>query len=220
MVQGKLIVFEGVEGSGKTTQLKSLQSWLQRTYDKLPIAATREPGGTDLGAGIRQLLLEPSFQTAIAPTAELLLYAADRAQHVERSLKSQLHQGVLVLCDRFTDSTIAYQGYGRGLDLALIEQLNQIATGGLTSDLTFWLDLPAEAGLVRSRQRGRLDRMEQADLAFHQRVQAGFRALHQRFPERIVRVDASLEAVQVAEQIQTILSSHLAQWYPSLSRPY
>lgn len=225
-MQGRLIVFEGVEGSGKTTQMLRSQAWLlqsqwfqslQAQNSAPAILVTREPGGTELGLELRQLLLGYQGQEAIQNRAELLLYAADRAQHVEGYLKPQLAQGAVILCDRYTDSTIAYQGYGRGLDLGLIDRLNQAATGGLESDLTLWLDVDAEVGLARMRQRGQADRIEQADLAFHQRVQQGFQALHQQYPQRLVRIDASQNELDVTQQIQKILSQRLTQWYqPSL----
>lgn len=221
--RGLLIVFEGVEGSGKTTQLQRSHDWLftesirdgfgDRTQ-KTPVIMTREPGGTSLGLGLRQLLLEEQ-SSLIQDRAELLLYAADRAQHVEEFLKPQLAKGAIILCDRYTDSTIAYQGYGRGLDLTLIQQLNQIATGGLESDLTLWLDIDAETGLKRARQRGVADRMEQAELAFHQRVQQGFQELALLYPQRIVRIDASQneDAVQLA--IRKILGQHASLTHPT-----
>lgn len=221
-MRGKLIVFEGVEGCGKTTQLQRSQQWfLDSGWQSLLRAkgyvsqfmTTREPGGTDLGAKVRHLLLEQPTAEPMQSRAELLLYAADRAQHVEGYLNPQLHQGAMILCDRYTDSTIAYQGYGRGIDLTLIAQLNDLATGGLESDLTLWLDLDAEAGLARTRQRGRIDRIEQADLSFHQRVQQGFTALAQRYPQRITRIDASRPETEVANQIQTVFSQKFAEWY-------
>lgn len=225
-MNGKLIVFEGVEGCGKTTQLQKTYQWLQESgwCDRLQtqnptqqIVLTREPGGTALGTQLRQLLLTQNEQESISPAAELLLYAGDRAQHVEQMLKPELAKGCLILCDRYTDSTIAYQGYGRGLSLELINQLNQIATDGLTSDLTFWLDLDVAEGLARTQKRGTADRMEQADLSFHQRVQHGFTNLAAAHPDRMVRIDASLSPIAVAEQIQTILHNKLVQWYEIVS---
>ncbi len=220
-MQGRLIVFEGVEGVGKTTQLQRVHGWLLagkwfgQTGEMPSVVVTREPGGTQLGLGVRQLLLEQRGQELIQAKSELLLYAADRAQHVETVLKPTLSKGAIVLCDRFTDSTIAYQGYGRGLEMSLIEQLNQIATGGLTSDLTLWLDLDAEIGLERVRQRGGSDRIEQSDLDFHLRVQAGFLHLHQRYPDRIVRIDANRDEAAVTHSIQHILMQYLDRWYGS-----
>lgn len=219
-MQGKLIVFEGVEGSGKTTQIEQTQAWLlnngvpylqQQGYVSR-IVTTREPGGTPLGKTLRQLLLQPS-EDLIQDRTELLLYAADRAQHVDAFLKPLLAEGAIILCDRYTDSTVAYQGYGRGLDRDLIEQLNQIATAGLQSDLTFWLDVDVEVGLSRARRRAAHDRIEQANLSFHQRVQQGFRELAQTHSDRIIRIDASPEPIIVAQQIQSILAQRLSDWY-------
>ncbi|OWY67292.1 dTMP kinase [cyanobacterium TDX16] len=212
---GKLIVFEGVEGSGKTTQIQATQSWLREilssTTPKRDVIVTREPGGTQLGAKLRSLLLESRGEAPILSTTELLLYAADRAQHVEETLKVEIAFGTIILCDRYTDSTIAYQGYGRGLDLNLIHQLNAIATAGLKSDLTIWLDLDVEVGLSRTKGRGSNDRIEQEAIAFHRRVQQGYSALARQDPYRIVRVDASLSESEVRQQIQTILRQHLAE---------
>lgn len=241
-MRGKLIVFEGGEGCGKTTQLQRSHGWLiqnelwQRLCEKKQIAGiktTREPGGTALGKQLRQLLLNGPSQadqqtssantliaapvvapvvTPIISRAELLLYAADRAQHVEETLLPWLEAGYWVLCDRYTDSTIAYQGYGRQLDLSLIATLNQIATGGLKSDLTLWLAVPPTVGLARMRSRGQADRIEQASMAFHQRVATGFAALAQS--ESTVTVDGDRPAEEVAASIQQILHSRLMQWYP------
>jgi len=206
-------VFEGVEGCGKTTQLQRSREWLQSfsspKSSPFSVVVTREPGGTELGLGLRQLLLAEAEGKPIQELAELLLYAADRAQHVEEVLKPQLALGALILCDRYTDSTIAYQGYGRGLSLNLISQLNSIATRGLASDLTLWLDVEVEVGLARTKNRGLLDRIEQADLAFHRRVQQGYTELALAHPKRIVRVDASLSEADVQEQIKAILSQRL-----------
>lgn len=206
-MSGRLIVFEGVEGCGKTTQLQRCQEWLAQ----LSLVVTREPGGTQLGLGLRQLLLSEDHGT-IHNAAELLLYAADRAQHVEEVLKPQLRNGSIILCDRYTDSTVAYQGYGRGFSLSLINQLNLIATGGLLSDLTLWLDVDVEVGLERTKNRGRLDRIEQADLEFHRRVQQGYAQLAKAHQGRIVRVDANLDQENVQQQIQKIVSQRFTQW--------
>ena len=212
-MDGKLIVFEGVEGAGKTTQMQRLIHWLQAScFLSTSLVATREPGGTELGKGLRRLLLDQGEGELVSERAELLMYTADRTQHVETFLKPQLALGTMVLCDRFTDSTIAYQGYGRGLNLDLIEQLNAIATGGLQSDLTFWLDIDVSKGLGRARARGECDRMEQADLAFHQLVQQGFAELARQNPDRIIPINADRTEDEVAQEIQTILSSKLAAW--------
>lgn len=221
-MEGKFIVFEGVEGCGKTTQLERTRQWLidsgwfsllQSKQFVQQLVITREPGGTELGIGLRQLLLGQTTAEPMQNRTELLLYAADRAQHVEGYLRPHLASGALILCDRYTDSTVAYQGYGRELDLNLIHQLNHIATQGLESDLTLWLDLSAETGLARTRQRGAADRIEQADLAFHQRVQQGFTDLAGMHAHRIVRIDASGSEVEVSHQIQAILAQYLIAWF-------
>jgi dTMP kinase len=220
-MDGKLIVFEGIEGCGKTTQLSRSQHWLQTSgwLSKLQtngfikdLVLTREPGGTVLGAGIRQLLLH-THDEPIQDRTELLLYAADRAQHVDGFLRPHLAKGTLILCDRYTDSTVAYQGYGRGLDLGLIDQLNQVATSGLKSDLTIWLDLDVEEGLARMQQRGKRDRIEQANLDFHRRVQSGFAHLAATDPNRFVPIDASGTELEVAEKIEAALSQAFTRWY-------
>lgn len=221
-MQGRLIVFEGGEGCGKTTQIALLQEWLHTSDILVPLLAsgssqlitTREPGGTALGQEIRQLLLHhPITAEPLLDRTELLLYAADRTQHVEHFLRPHLDTGALILCDRYTDSTIAYQGYGRQLDLALIDQLNHIATAGLTSDLTLWLDVAVETGLARAQRRGPIDRMEQTQLDFHQRVRQGFAALAAQHPDRIIRIDANLDAKTVALHIQAIVQQRLEEWY-------
>ncbi|GAB4437110.1 MAG: dTMP kinase [Cyanobacteria bacterium J069] len=224
-----LIVFEGGEGSGKTTQLGRSHAWLcdemcdeksgdhpwhqQFSGQRLSVLKTREPGGTELGRHIRELLLHPDMVEPTQDRAELLLFAADRAQHVEGVLWPALRRGSLVLCDRFTDSTVAYQGYGRGLDLRLIQQLNQIATGGLEPDLTLWLDVAVETGLGRAQRRGSADRMEQNQIEFHQRVRQGFCELAAAYPQRIRRVDADRSADDVFQDVQQILQEAIAQWY-------
>lgn len=202
---GKLIVFEGIEGAGKTTQIQQTSDWL-KSWLSQPVLITREPGGTPLGERLREVLLADAL---VYETSELLLYAADRAQHIQEFIQPALKAGNIILCDRFTDSTVAYQGYGRGLNLDLIDQLNQIATQGIESDLTLWLDVDVETGLERIRQRASADRMEKADVAFHHRVQQGFKTLAKTYPERIIPIDANLPANQVQAQIRAALNSRL-----------
>jgi dTMP kinase len=207
-MSGKLIVFEGVEGCGKTTQIRMTKEWLQ-SIDIL-VTITREPGGTELGCKLRRLLLEKTVGEMIADRTELLLYSADRAQHVEAELQPNLKEGRVVLCDRFVDSTIAYQGYGRGLDIHLINQLNQIATGGLESDITLWFNLDAEIGLKRKRRSGEVaDRIEQEEMAFHLRVQEGYAKIAESHPQRVKQIDASLSQELVQQQVQKILLDNL-----------
>jgi dTMP kinase len=177
--RGRFIVLEGIDGCGKTTQIEALRQWLP-TSGLLPTGArvivSREPGGTALGKALRELLLHPPNGTAPVPRAELLLYAADRAQHVETVLRPALDAGDWVLCDRFTGSTAAYQGYGRGLDLGLINKLSDIAANGLRADLTLWLDVSL-AESCRRRGGQLADRLEGEGVAFLARVAHGFERL-------------------------------------------
>ena len=209
-MNGKFIVFEGVEGAGKTTQIYQTAEWLQNMCSQdRSVVITREPGGTKLGQQIRQLLLEDP-QSLVTNRTELLLYGADRAQHVESTIEPHLQRGDIVLCDRFTDSTIAYQGYGRGFDLDEIDRVNKLATGGLQSDLTFWLDLDVTIGLQRVLSRGKPDRMELATLDFHQRVRQGYQELANIYPNRIIRIDANRSQSVIQMEIQAILIQ--AKW--------
>ena len=204
--RGRFLVLEGIDGCGKTTQLRALAAWLPSS-GLLPPGAeliiTREPGGTALGLALRQLLLEPPAAAAPSPTAELLLYAADRAQHVERRIGPALTAGHWVLSDRYTGSTAAYQGYGRGLDLGLIAQLEQLATSGLEPDLTLWLDLPL-ADSLRRRGHRPADRIEAAGETFLARVAAGFAALAEQ--RRWSRIDATAPAAAVTRACQQVLA--------------
>jgi dTMP kinase len=210
-MSGKLIVFEGVEGCGKTTQMQLCNQWLQSL--SIPVVTTREPGGTQLGLHLRSLLLESSKDKAISATTELLLYAADRCQHVEQELLPNLKSGKIILCDRYIDSTIAYQGYGRNLDMNLIHQLNSIATSGLKSDLTLWLDLDVEQGMARKQKTGeKADRIEQEKIEFHRRVQKGYKEQAALSPERNFRIEAGLNKEEVQKQIQQKLTSKFQEW--------
>ncbi len=195
------ITLEGGEGAGKTTQQSLLAEQLRQ--EGYACLCTREPGGTALGKALRELLLHGDPMT---PLAELLLYAADRAEHVSKIIAPALAAGQVVICDRYTDSTLAYQGYGRGLDLGQIRQLNHLATGGLQPDLTLWLDLAPEVGLARSRLG---DKLEQEHLEFHRRVYQGFQALAAAEPQRIVRVPAQGSPAEVAVRIWSVVKPRL-----------
>jgi dTMP kinase len=191
---------------GKTTQQALLAERLQR--EGYACVSTREPGGTALGEALRELLLHGD---PLTPLAELFLYAADRAEHVQKCILPALAAGQVVVCDRFTDSTLAYQGYGRGLDLQQVRQLNHLATGGLQPHLTLWLDLPPEVGLARS---GLADRLEQERLEFHRRVHQGFQALAAAEPQRIVRIDAEGSPLEVAARIWSVVKPRLPAAVP------
>lgn len=198
--RGRFVVLEGIDGCGKTTQIEALRSWLPRS-GLMPrhsqVVVTREPGGTAFGGALRDLLLHPPAHQVPGERAELLLYAADRAQHVAERIAPSLTAGHWVLSDRFSGSTEAYQGYGRGLPLEAIHQLEQFATDGLRPDLTLWLDLPLEQALLRRRHCGQ-DRIEAEGEAFLQRVHTGFQVLAEGAGWR--RVEATGRPTEVSER--------------------
>ncbi|MCH5276985.1 MAG: dTMP kinase [Desulfovibrionaceae bacterium] len=197
------LTVEGVEGSGKSTLLTALAVRLEARGTT--VLRTREPGGCPLGARLRPLLLSADWTPD--PNAELFLFLADRAQHVAEVIRPALAAGAHVLCDRYADSTIAYQGYGRGMDLEWLQRLNDCATGGLWPDLTLVLDLPAEAGLLRAARRNEAQglsqtegRFEAESLAFHERIRQGFLDRARRFPGRFRVLDAALPPPALADQ--------------------
>jgi dTMP kinase len=207
------ITFEGIEGCGKTTQVRRLADTL--SGKGIPFIVTREPGGCPIADEIRGILLDAK-NSDLTPDAELLLYAAARAQHVQQVIGPALAAGTHVLCDRFCDATVAYQGYGRGLDLQLIRQLNDIATGGLVPDLTLLLDCPVETGLGRALARinattdgQREERFELESIEFHRRVRDGYLRSAAAEPGRITVVDGSRK---IADIEQTITETVLA-WF-------
>lgn len=200
------ITLEGPEGAGKSTQLPQLASWLEGLHKA--VVTTKNPGGTPIGGQIRKILLEPA-NAAMVPLAELLLYAADRAQHVEEVVRPALAQGSVVLCDRYIDSTLAYQGFGRGLDHDLIARLNELATGGLKPDLTLLLDLPVEQGLARVAASRQVDRLETEAIAFHHRLRDGYLALAERERGRFVVVDATQPAETVQAHLRLAVATRL-----------
>ena len=203
--RGVFLTFEGPEGAGKSTQIERLAERLREAGRSVRI--TREPGGTPAGDRSRAVLLDPALR--VDPVAEFLLYAAARAQHVRETIRPALDAGQDVLCDRFADSSVAYQGYGRGLDPAWIDEVNAVATDGLRPDATFLLDLPSEVGLARIAGRGATDRLERADAAFHRRVRDGFLTLARERPGWVV-VDADADADAVAERIWSATRAALA----------
>ena len=196
--RGLFFAFEGGEGVGKTTQLRVLSDELtDRGYE---VVLTHEPGDTPVGLRLRELLLDPA--TAVTAQTEALLYAADRAEHVANVIAPSLARGAIVISDRYLDSSIAYQGYARGLDIDVITQTSLWATGGLLPHLTLLLDLDPEMGLRRARGRsGRLDRLEAEALDFHTRVREGFLTLAAAAPERYAIVDANGAPDQVADGV-------------------
>ncbi len=206
MTRGLFITFEGIEGCGKTTQIRLLADHLRASGRA--VVLTREPGGTPAAEAIRAILLDPAHD-ALSPTAELLLYAAARAQHVHQVIRPAVAAGAVVLCDRFADSTEAYQGGGRSLPGNIITALRDIATDGTMPDCTILLDLPAAEGLARSRERGELDRIEGEPLAFHERVRAAFLKIAAREPERVAIVDAAATVETVASAVRARIDAML-----------
>jgi dTMP kinase len=193
------VTFEGIEGSGKSAHARTLAAALRDLgHDVLE---TREPGGTPAGAALRSLLLGTEA-TPLSPLAELFLYCADRTQHVTQVIRPALAGGRIVVCDRFSDSTVAYQGYGRGLALDVVRSLDARARDGIVPSLTLLLDCPVEVGLARARARAATnDRFERETVAFHERIRAGFRTLATSEPARIVIVDSTADATTVSERI-------------------
>jgi dTMP kinase len=199
------ITFEGPDGSGKTTQARRLAEYLQARG--LPILLTREPGGTEISEQIRQVILSTRNQ-AMRNEAEVLLFSAARAQIVAELIRPALAAGKIVVCDRYSDSTLAYQGYGLGLDLDALRAITQFATGGLVPDLTFYIDVPAEVGLTR-RQRGKTNRLDQKDVEYHTRVRNGYLELAKAEPRRWVVIDGTASVEEVQGQIRARMMSEL-----------
>ncbi len=186
--KGIFISFEGIEGSGKTTISRYIAEMLMT--DGFEVLSTFEPGGTIIGQQIRNILLSPEHKQ-MSEITELLLYNAARSQHLREKIIPALDAGRIVLTDRFSDSTIAYQGYGRGLDLSLIMSLDAIVTGGLKPNLTILLDLDVETGLMRNKGINKIDRLELEDIEFHRRVRAGYHKISADEPDRVKIVSAS-----------------------------
>ena len=200
MARGKFITFEGPEGAGKSTHLTLLAEHLRKTG--LPVITTREPGGTPLCESIRELLQFNAAGEAPGNRAEVLLFLTSRAQLVERIIRPALERGTWVLCDRFCDSTFAYQGFGRAMDLDLLRHLNAFATHDLMPDRTIFLDIPQQESRIRLAQRqGAADRFEAEQESFHARILNGFRVLAKATPERILQIDSSGTTTQTESKI-------------------
>jgi dTMP kinase len=199
-----LITFEGVEGSGKTTQMTRLERWLEKQGHR--VEQTAEPDGTALGRAIRRLFERPRLRPN--PLGEVFLFLAARQQHVTEKIRPWLERGRIVLCDRYADATLAYQGYGRGVDVDLIRELNVRATGGVLPDLTLLFDLDPAAGLRRIGGR-RLDHFERQALAFHRRVRRGYREIQRAEPKRVRLIQADRAPAAVTDEVQAVVGEFL-----------
>jgi dTMP kinase len=200
--RGVFITLEGIEGCGKSSQAVRLATRLRREGHS--VVETREPGGTPLAERVRDILLSSSAEP-VAPECEAHLILASRSQHVARVIRPALARGAIVVCDRFSDSTLAYQGYGRGLDLGALGRLNRFAAGGLTPDLTLLLDVPVTAGLARRRRERDQNRLDRETRSFHRRVRDGFLRLAARHPARIKIIDGSADPDTVASRMYPVV---------------
>jgi len=207
-MHGKFITIEGTEGVGKTTNIEFIQTWLNQ--QKVDFVTTREPGGTPLAEQIRELLLTPRDEK-VCNSAELLLMFAGRAQHLDQVIVPAIQSGLCVVCDRFTDATYAYQGFGRGMDSTLIAHLERLVQAELRPDLTLILDIPVEIGLQRASQRSAPDRFEREQTEFFERVRQGYLSIAANEPERCVVIDASQPLEDVQRDITTALKSFFMQ---------
>lgn len=195
---GKFVTFEGCEGVGKSTQVKKLKEYLASRG--INAVFTREPGGTPISEQIRTIILDPENKS-MDDVTELMLYAAARRQHTQEFIKPRLENGETVICDRYIDSTTAYQGYARGLGSETVENLNALSVGDVNIDLTIFLDLPPERAFDRKGGRDEGDRLENEKMEFHKRVYDGFCKIAEKYPGRVVRVDASGSKQQTHEKI-------------------
>jgi len=203
---GFFISLEGIEGAGKTTQAKLLADRLtQKGFD---VVVTQEPGGTVIGQRIREILLLPEHEE-MSCLAELLLYNADRAQHIAEKIIPELEMGRIVITDRFSDSTMAYQGYGRGINKSLIASIDAIAAKNVKPDLTFLFDLDVETGLSRNRDVNKVDRLELETIDFHKRVRNGFREIAENEPERVKVIDGTLSVERTHQEIWKIVNEEM-----------
>jgi dTMP kinase len=199
------ITVEGPDGGGKTTQIRRLAERLADAGQ--PVLVTREPGGTSIGRELRRILLDAD--DALMPATEAFLMSADRTEHVHQVIRPALESGSIVLSDRFLDSTLAYQGGGRGLDMKLLRDMQSLATGGLVPDLTILLDLPVDEGIARKRADADMNRLDHESLVFHERVASTFRDLARENPSRWLVIDATQDVEMVHTAIWTHVSTHL-----------
>ncbi|MBP7528539.1 MAG: dTMP kinase [Syntrophorhabdaceae bacterium] len=203
-----LITFEGIEGSGKTTQIELLSDYL--TGNGYSVVQTREPGGTGFGEALREVLLKKGME--VKALSELLVFMAMRAQHVDEVILPALQDGKVVLCDRFVDATYAYQGYGRKIDLGVIETLNRLVTKGIRPNLTILLNVTAERGLKRKAASSLMDRIEQEEISFHQRVKKAYEKLAREDAKRFFIIDGSLKVEAIHEIVRVKVSNVLKSY--------
>lgn len=218
--QGLFITFEGLEGAGKTTQAERLQEHLER--EGYPVLLTREPGGTVIGESLRELLADVRFEE-MDPLTEVFLFAAARRQHVEQVIRPRLQEGTVVLCDRFADATLAYQGYGRGVHLTQIREIQSMCLWGLQPDLTFYLDLEAHQSRARCRARylgdeSLADRLERSDPAFFERVREGYMDLARDESGRIRCLDAMGSLESLHQRIVELTMKEVSRRIPNPRR--
>lgn len=206
MHKGLFITVEGTDGSGKTTQIKLIEEYfIQKGYE---VVLTREPGGTRISELIRDMILDPA-NTDIFPLTEMILYAASRAQHVAEVIKPAIESGKIVICDRFVDSSYAYQGGGRGVDLKVVADVNRAAIDGMVPDITFFLDLDPKVSLQRRLASTGADRIEQEKMDFHLRVYEGYKNMALLFPSRIKTIDAAQSINEIFSEIKEYLEELL-----------
>ncbi|MEW6145029.1 MAG: dTMP kinase [Thermodesulfobacteriota bacterium] len=202
-----LITFEGIEGSGKSTQANLLSEYLSgKGYN---VTVTREPGWGQLGNLIRTIILEER-DLVLSPMAELFLFCADRAQHVKDFIEPRLKNGEIVICDRFYDSTIVYQGYGRKLDMRLVNKAAKASALDVTPEITFLLNLPVREGLTRLKERGSITKMDEEPIEFHEMIRQGYMLIARREPERIKSINAARDIPAVHEEIRTLVMERLS----------
>ena len=202
------ITFEGIEGCGKTTQIELLYTCLEEKGQR--VIKTREPGGTAFGESLRKAFLNTKMK--VYPLSELLVFMAMRAQHIDELILPALEEGTIVLCDRFTDASYAYQGYGRGIDLNVIERLNTLVVKGIKPDLTILLDCPVEKGLTRKAQSASMDRFEKEELSFHRKIKKGYEKLVKQDPKRFFVIDGTLDIntihKTIRKKVEDLLNHH------------
>lgn len=206
MGSGLFITVEGTDGSGKSTQIALMAEYLRKMGHE--VVLTREPGGTNISEKIRSIILDPENRE-MGYIAEALLYASSRAQHVAELIKPSVEQGKVVICDRFVDSTYVYQGFGRGIDMEILESVNKIAMDGMFPDITFFFDISPEVALKRRIQATGADRIENEKMEFHMKVYHGYKSLAAKDPDRIKTIDADRSIEEIAEDVKLWLGRFL-----------